>query len=286
MIFSYRYGYKKVKDIIQQESIDEVLRNSLWNALTICYWDDCKRTEHIESAYNYRIKKLCHHLWLYYYKKPLDTIPDYGYKILDGLREYFFSCRFNEVYDFIQFVAENWEHELDNEKFRDYCNAILEREVSAYRFVGKEIVRITSQEEIAEIEGALEHPLRPVTAHIEAALKQIADKKEPDYRNTIKEAISALEAICNLITGKKHHNLSDALKDFPEGIIPHKSFEEALKKLYGYTSDADGIRHSIFDETNHPTFEDAKFMLVACSALVNYLTMKASKVGIKFTITS
>jgi hypothetical protein len=48
--------------------------------------------------------------------------------------------------------------------------------------------------------------------------------------------------------------------------------------MYGYTSDAEGIRHALMDE---PTLEseDAKFMLVSCSAFVNYLRSKAARAG-------
>jgi hypothetical protein len=49
--------------------------------------------------------------------------------------------------------------------------------------------------------------------------------------------------------------------------------------MYGYTSDAQGIRHALMDEPNL-SFEDAKFMLVSCSAFVNYLIAKAAKAGI------
>ena len=36
-------------------------------------------------------------------------------------------------------------------------------------------------------------------------------------------------------------------------------------------SDASGIRHAKFLEQGKATFEEAKFMLVACSAFVNYI---------------
>jgi len=44
--------------------------------------------------------------------------------------------------------------------------------------------------------------------------------------------------------------------------------------MYGYTSDADGIRHKLLDEATID-FEDAKFMLVSCSAFVNLLRARA-----------
>ncbi len=40
-------------------------------------------------------------------------------------------------------------------------------------------------------------------------------------------------------------------------------------KLYGYSSDEDGIRHAILEE-KEIGFDEAKFMLVACSGFVNY----------------
>lgn len=37
--FSQRQGIKLMKSIVQIDSMDDDLRNSLWNALTLCYWD-------------------------------------------------------------------------------------------------------------------------------------------------------------------------------------------------------------------------------------------------------
>ena len=55
--------------------------------------------------------------------------------------------------------------------------------------------------------------------------------------------------------------------DFP---TPVPSPKGAFDKLYGYTSDADGIRHALLEE-DKVTFEQAKFMLVVCSAFTNYV---------------
>ena len=41
-------------------------------------------------------------------------------------------------------------------------------------------------------------------------------------------------------------------------------------KLYGWTSDEDGIRHSIMESDNVER-ADAQFTLVTCLAFVNYL---------------
>jgi hypothetical protein len=69
---------------------------------------------------------------------------------------------------------------------------------------------------------------------------------------------------------------SDALTAIEKKIQLHGSLKKAFMALYGYTSDAGGIRHALSDEDVTPTFEDAKFMLVTCSAFINYLKAKAS----------
>ena len=57
-----------------------------------------------------------------------------------------------------------------------------------------------------------------------------------------------------------------------KGIEIHKGLKSAFNKLYGYTSDANGIRHAGDIGGSSSTFEEAKFMLVTCCAFINYLT--------------
>lgn len=52
-----------------------------------------------------------------------------------------------------------------------------------------------------------------------------------------------------------------------------------MEKLYGYTSDEDGVRHPILDEVSVDE-ADARFMIVTCSAFVNFLVAKAEAAGL------
>ncbi len=281
-LFSQRYGYKPVKNVIQIDTMDQDLRNGLWNALDIFYWSEARPDEPLNDPYNREQKGLFTLLWLNYFKQPIDTIPDQWDRAHKIIRDYFFSCQWAEVYDIIEFIANNYNNNSLNERFMNYCNSILERELSGYRFIGEKITPITAEEEIAEIEKALESTdsLRPVIIHLKEALKLFSDRKSPDYRNSIKESVSAVEAICNLITGSNNATLGDALKIIKDKIEIHTSLRQSFIKLYGYTSDAEGIRHALLDEPNLD-FEDAKFMLVSCSAFINYLKVKSSKAGIE-----
>jgi uncharacterized protein with PIN domain len=188
------------------------------------------------------------------------------------------------VYDLVEFVASNYPDESDRvtTMFRSYCNQILEREVSAYRFVADKIAQVTDEQEIAAIEEAADTAgsLEPAAIHMRAALSLLAERKSPDYRNSIKESVSAVEAACKVMAGDEKADLDKALKQLKKQLGLHGALEKAFSSIYGYTSDADGIRHALMDEPNL-AFEDAKFMLVACAAFVNYLKAKAARAGIK-----
>jgi hypothetical protein len=284
-LFSQRKGIKPVKTVIQADSIDADLRNGLWSVLYLRYWQkvesqDFRRDPY--SAVSTATHKLCRALWLHYFKYPVDTLPWRWSEMCDLLRNYFFSCPWNEVYDFIEFIAKNYPDETANALFRDDCNFILEREVSAYRFVGDTISPITSEEEIDVIEQATQpsDSLRPVAIHLQKALDFLADRKSPDYRNSIKESISGVEAACKLLTGDPKADLNEALSELKKRVSVHPALERAFISMYAYTSDEDGIRHALMDEPSLG-FEDAKFMLVSCAAFVNYLRAKAVKAGRK-----
>ncbi len=280
--FSQRYGYKPIKSIIQIETVDNELRVSLWNALDSSYWKRVDPHYVMDGESNRRVLWLVGHIWSEYFKLPTDIIGRSWEPIHKYLRDYYFSCSWNEVYDFIEFVADYYSTNAVNDSFRKECNVILKREISGYRFIGDTVTQITAEEEVAEIEEALKSKQisEPVIIHLKSALDLFSDRKSPDYRNSIKESISAVEAVCNQITGKKKATLGDALKRITGKIELHPALKESFSHLYGYTSDADGIRHALLDEGSLDS-EDAKFMLVSCSAFINYLKVKASKAGIE-----
>jgi hypothetical protein len=67
--------------------------------------------------------------------------------------------------------------------------------------------------------------------------------------------------------------LGGALKVLKLKIPIHPALEQGLLKIYGYTSDGDGIRHALTEEPNLDQ-EDAQFMMIVSSAFVNYLIAK------------
>jgi hypothetical protein len=179
----------------------------------------------------------------------------------------------NEVYDFVEFIANNHPVDTYRDQFIQSCNAVLEKEVSAYRFVNGVITRITGQVEINEIDLALEKARDPVRTQLRRALVLLSDRESRDYRNSIKESISAVESLVANVAGEKG-TLGPLIKKLKE-IGIHPALLMAFSNLYGYTSDEDGIRHAIMG-SEKILFEDAKFFLVVCSAFVNFVEAKVA----------
>ena len=277
MSFSERYGFKTVKEVVQRESMDNDLRVGLWNVLDAWLWSRGRKAKWLKDAPG--LHAVTRALWHSYFKLPLDDLSDWWPDIQPQFRSYFFSCAWNEVYDFLEFIVTNNPYRDDADAIAKASNGILERELSAYRLVGKRVVEITSPEEIASIEDALAGTASTPTVqtHLRAALEHLADRESPDYRNSIKESISAVEAMVNRAAGTSGKTLGVALAKL--NIQTHPALDGAFSKLYGYTNDSSGIRHALMDEPNLE-FEDAKFMLVACSAFVNYVLAKAGRAGI------
>lgn len=283
MRFSERYGHVPVRSTLQIDGIDDGLRNRLWNLIRTTFFYHAPSVRGVQSDFlpiQQAATDTFKNLWHNYFKKTTDSIGTSYTETLDTLRGYILKCHWYEVYDLLEFLADS-NAQVGRQRFIDSVNAILKEELSGYRFVSGRIVQITSEEEIVAIEQALALPdsLKPVREHLAQSLTLLADRKAPDYRNSIKESISAIESLSKIVSGLPKATLGPALNAVEKKTKLHAVLKEAFQKLYGYTSDAQGIRHALMDE---PTLdvEDAKFMLISCSAFVNYLVVKAQKAGI------
>ncbi|MCW2038266.1 AbiJ-NTD4 domain-containing protein [Xanthomonas campestris] len=276
MLFSQRRGITLVREAIQVDSIDEELRNGLWNMIQTSVWDS-HRDEWQGNLTKYSsLQGDLRVLWSNYFKWPIDTMPGKIPACIAVVRDYFFSAEWFNVYDIIEFIAQNLEG-WDIGKFIHNCNSVLEREVSGYRFIGNQITPISSPHELSAIQDAISISAnKGAQSHFATALAMLSNRTNPDYRNSVKESISAVESIAQEITGNPVASLGAALKIIDPNSKMHPALKNSLSALYGYTSDEGGIRHAMLQE-NSITFVDAKFMLVACSAFAHYLIGKLNE---------
>ena len=284
-LFSERYGYTKASDVIIREKITPEIQNAICSCYdklpdlfneVIAYYQDAKA----------EYQNLEEYLWVYFLNERAANFSD-GYKY-HVVATVYIEDKSNAWYKKLDIIEKTIQYlrnfDAKNHKFYSVAsnfikllNSAFERLNFAYRIINDEIVEITSEQEIKTIEIAIDNSARNVKMHLNRALELYAQRPDGDYRNSIKESISAVEAFCREKTGE--NTLGKALNKLEKnGIVFPDVLKHAFDKLYAYTNQPDaGIRHALMDDTGvyTPKAEETIFMLVSCSAFINYLNKKA-----------
>ena len=214
MKFSQRIGKTRLKETLERDNISQELLNSLWTFVLESVFGSKKEKPKDNAKYSEQTD-FFRALWIQFYKWPIDELEmnngqvDYDTNI-EEIRLDFFNTEWYLVLDFIEFCVK-----YDKNKFSKMCNDILQEEMSAYRFVNGNLVELTSKEEIIEIENAVANTdeFQSVNQHLNRALELYSDRKTPDYRNSIKESISSVEALSKIILGNDKTTLGQALNE-------------------------------------------------------------------------
>ncbi|MFB0964337.1 MAG: hypothetical protein QMC36_01320 [Patescibacteria group bacterium] len=81
----------------------------------------------------------------------------------------------------------------DSRTWKTQLNAIFIRNAFGHRITNENIlVPITNELELGEILECSKLPTH-IASHFNAAIEKLSDRTAPDYRNSIKEAISGVE---------------------------------------------------------------------------------------------
>ena len=284
--YSDRNGINPINTEIQLNKLDERTRNQIYNTIlnlySIIYEGYGKYSAEKQNFAKYVLREI--------YSQPLKVGGYYDEKgIFDYIEETILEDSYSSVLTLVEAVAQYWDKCLYDRKSSSgkyfpviyKCfNDVFEREYVGYRFIDRIISPISDDVEIETINETLKKPYDAVYEHIAKANRLLSNREKPDYENSIKESITALEAICQKLTGiyGGKATLGDMLNRLEDnGIEIHGALKNAYRSLYGYTSDANGIRHAGNIGGPSATFEEAKYMLVSCCAFINYLIGVYSK---------
>lgn len=269
--FSQRYGHVSVKDVIQLNGLNDETRKAIWNYLYLGLFSNTDLQD--------RPMRCAKSMWIHYFNYSADNIPDYNRdlpyseSVLTTIKKYIYRAEWFNVFDLLEalldYTSDFYQFDLSQ-----YINAPFEKYGVGYRVIDELITPISDEVEIESIDGALSNNTESAKNHFARALELMADREQPDYRNSIKESISAIEALCKKLSGNDKGTLGDCLKTVEDKGHIHPAMKRAFQQLYGYTSDQGGIRHALTDDSEEPTLEEARYMLVICSAFSNYLVSK------------
>jgi hypothetical protein len=96
---------------------------------------------------------------------------------------------------------------------------------------------------------------------------------------SIRESIHAVESVVRTL--EQDGDFAKALAKLDAKVKIHGAMKIGFDKLYGFSSDEKGIRHSLLDQSAAKVDEvDALFMIGACAAFVSYLINKSRAAGL------
>ena len=273
MNFSERMGYKKPPEVLQIDRMSDDLRNSVWNLfLQILEKSPDPR---IQIHYMRSLYIISKGIYANCIKEPIDVIREHDKRnMLHNLKLRCFEINWFEVYDWVEeFVRIVTEIGIPLKLLDESFNQIYARERSGFRLNSGIHIPFTNEIELNEIQEALlvssNDKYSVVNSHLTKAIKLLSLRPDGDFHNSIKESITAVEAVCKVISGVSSGGIKDAIRELD---LP-RAMEEGFKKLYGWTSGKGGIRHPMM-EAEEITLAEAKYMLVTCSAFVNFVIQK------------
>lgn len=262
-----------MRTLVQRDSLDEETRTEIWN-VTLGLTRALAEAQQYES--NRVLDLVTSAVWAWEFKKPRDEEPSESH-VWGSVKNRILKADWVDALDIVEAIVgyvarfEHWKTRDVLPVFLGGYNGTFEIHMVGYRFIDQKLVPLDSEIDLAAVSAALDDakPFKGARHHLDQAASLLSDRKKPDYPNVIKESISAVEAVCVAIT--KEATLGGALRKLKaSGVTIHPALEGAWSKMYGWTSDAHGIRHGSI-EAPDASQALAKYMLVVCSAFVSHV---------------
>ncbi|PSL36999.1 hypothetical protein CLV49_0602 [Labedella gwakjiensis] len=265
--FSERIGRREPRSVLQIDELDEPTRNAIWN-VTLRIRDHFEEAAY--SGLRQQGRSIAAGMWSQHFELPLDEMGS-NQTMWRRVRETILKGDSLDVLDAVDGLITRLvkvEANIVDDAVGTY-NSEFEHYLVGYRFVDRELVPVTDETEVTAIEEAVGTDLPGVRLHLQRALSLLADRGNPQYAKVVHESVNAVEAAVREMTGK--NVLSEGLKELErQGYNVHGALRGGWDKLYGYTSNAAGIRHAIVrDEEVDEAL--ASYFLVTSSAFVNFL---------------
>ena len=295
MTFSQREGKAPLPDPMRLEHIPKKFRKMVLDAVQIeIVISCCLNEEEIEflclsdklrdaNRLHYVDEPFISTVLIYYQSDILDM---YLEKIrispmndIDLCRKRIKDGEWHEVLTLVEYILRKYHHFHSDRLPKELMNAFDSTPIAyfvenikglptilprASREAGEATQKAFETLRTAGMDPAISH-LRQAAEHVDAG--QFAD--------SITDSIHAVESVARTICPGTE-TLGPALAALKrEGLLKHKALKQAFSKLYGYTSDEQGLRHPLLDKDAPDVgLDEAVFMFGACASFAAYLANK------------
>ena len=276
--FSQAQGYEEIPGPLKLEELPQDARTRIWNLFFVHLRQSMSRDDRLGwgswiggdwvdvfQAAHAKFDVL-----------PLDDWSTDFEPFCKDLRKRIESLPFKKVFDLIQFVLR---HPRCPQGFVTEMKCTFADSRLAYTLeVGPPptIVPAATPEEGAAVVKSLQllrqAGLNGSAAHLRKASECI---NEGDWAGSVRESIHAVESVARKLDPEAAQTLGPALRSIERRGALHPALKKAFDTLYGYTSNEQGIRHALLDQTDTKVGQDeAVFMLGACASFASYLWRK------------
>ena len=273
--FSQAQGYEEVPGPLKFEQLPSEARTRIWNALYFSI-DATKRVDVFNSYVGGVWRKILYTKHVQYDNLSLDEWSDSFEHHRQQLRRSVEELPFNKVFDLIQFVIRHPECPLG---FTELMKAAFASSRLAYTIDEAEPLTIIPAVTEAEGRSIIESMQTLRLAGLGSSATHLRKAAEcfngSDWAGSVRESIHAVESVARQLDPKASGTLEPALASLEKRQTLHPALKEAFSKLYGYTSDEQGIRHALLDKPSaNVGMDEAVFMLGACASFASYLWRK------------
>lgn len=279
LTFEQAEGVDPLPAQLKTKQLSQKLRSRLWKVVyeeirQHCVYNELQRIYYLAEPW----RDIFYSFHTIHLDLMADDFVNDPNKIISTTKVQFANGPYTRVLGFLQFVLR---HPACPPGFDSKVQWALTDGQAAYRVldrgtivpVGSDAELITLQRAFAdlgktEIHGARSH-LRAAGDHLTAG----------DYPASVRESIHSVESVARSLAPSGA--LKEALAELQNSSRIHPSLQSGFSKIYGYTSDEQGVRHPLLDAPEADVDEaDALFMIGACAAFVSYLIHKARLAGL------
>jgi hypothetical protein len=278
LTFEQAEGVEPLPTQLKLKELSPAIRAALWDltfqSITDHPLDRGQWGTFVEDPW----RSILHYRHVYRLHRPTDEFNAEYKNVVAELKHLFIDSDYTQVLGFCQMVMR---HGKCPYKFTEGVEAALRWGRAAYRVLDKTIVPIGSEAELDTLRQAFADLAATEFYGARQHLKNAAEELTAgNCSDSIRESIHAVESVARTLASDG--SLSNALAKLGASTKIHPAMNKAFASLYGYTSDAQGIRHAhLNDPASPPPDEtDALFMIGACAAFVSYLINKARNGGL------
>ena len=278
--FSQAQGYEEISGPLRLGELPDDARTGIWNTFFPSMRQVLQRAGRHAPRQIVRLDGKWHDILQAmhtdFHKLPLDEWTAAFETNRSMLREYIETWPFNKVFDLIQFVLRH--PKCPPGFIRDMKRTFAECRLAYTIDAGPPptILPAVTPEEGDAVVGALrtlrDAGLDGSAAHLRKAAACI---NAGDCAGSVRESIHAVESVARQLDPNAAQALGPALNALEKRGALHPALKDAFSKLYGYTSDEQGVRHALLDRSDAQVGQDeAVFMLGACASFASYLWRK------------